>query len=377
MSTSGLRPRSWRLWLLPLILGGCGGAGEGQRRALTEAREELGLLKEAYSAQRQRIDKLNERLALLEDQLEAQQIRRGQPSMGSAPITMNGAGAPAGGGLLSSGAAGGDAQHAGPQHLPVVPITPGAAPGGPAGYTPPVTRTRVLTQRDLDALDAELDAPPAPRQRRGEEMTARERRAQKRAERRAERQAQKKAERQRRAEERAAKKAAKKAASEPTSAVAAPAKAPRAVPLKRSVAVRAVKPTPLDPEADEGPAPQYRAAYAAFQAGNYARASVGFEGFLDRWPDHAYAEGALFWLGHCAARQGAHRKAVSTFRKMITRFPKGDHVPEALLEIGLSLKQSGRPREARETMTRLIGLYPKTDAARRATAHLDETRSGM
>lgn len=324
---------------------------------------ELEHLKKAYTAQNRRIDGLNERLALLEDQLEAQQTARTRAPVAQSPMV----------------ASAGPSTSMAPSHLPVVPLTPGQG-----AVAPVVTRTRFLTQKDLDALDAEVSAAPAPKPsaRRGRAAKARDEAASARR-RRAERRPKggQKAEVGRRPDEgpaRVVEGRAKRGSGEGASAREADVAPKAAKGRKRSVAVRTVPVRPVDAApGDNGPVGQYRAAYAAYQVSDFERAAVGFREYLQRWPNHDYAEGAMFWLGHCAARRGQHQKAVQTFRKMINRFPTGDHIPEALLEVGLAQDKLGRKNEARETLSRLVEMYPRTDAARRATAWLEGTRSGM
>ncbi|MFN3199879.1 MAG: tol-pal system protein YbgF [Bradymonadia bacterium] len=333
-----------------LGMAGCGaGMTQRQQQTLAETQSQLQHLKDAYTAQRKRVDQLKSRISLLEDQLEAQQTVRGytppavSAPVASAPISPRGReGAPD----LASPR---PVATVGPSGLPVVPVTPQARGGVSPSYAPASvgqpTRTRVLTQRDLDALDAQYQPAPPPEEKKLPRPSKTRRVA------------------------RGAKQSKDKS---PRKSVA------RGDDNARSVKVRRVVPLPQRATTSQtGPVERYRTAYAAFQRGDFQVAAVGFNDFLENWPDHAYAEGALFWLAHCAARRGQDAVAIERFRKMVKRFPKGDHVPEALLEIGLALDRRGLSSDARETLSRLVAVYPRTDAARRATARLEETRSGM
>jgi tol-pal system protein YbgF len=117
----------------------------------------------------------------------------------------------------------------------------------------------------------------------------------------------------------------------------------------------------LDPAA----APAYDAAMALFNARQYDRALDAFAAFLVRWPDHPYANNAMFWRGECYFAKGDYSRAADQFEGVTARFPAGSKVPDALLKLGMSRQKLGEPVKAKEAFDRLTQLFPQSDAARR------------
>jgi tol-pal system protein YbgF len=117
----------------------------------------------------------------------------------------------------------------------------------------------------------------------------------------------------------------------------------------------------LDPAA----APAYDAAMALFNARQYDRALDAFASFLVRWPDHPYANNAMFWRGECYFAKGDYSRAADQFEGVTARFPAGSKVPDALLKLGMSRQKLGEPVKAKEAFDRLTQLFPQSDAARR------------
>src|SRR5260221_11371122 len=87
--------------------------------------------------------------------------------------------------------------------------------------------------------------------------------------------------------------------------------------------------------------------------------------FLVRWPDHPYANNAMFWRGECYFAKGDYRRASEQFEGVIARFPAGSKVPDALLKLGMSQQKLGDPVKAKESFERLTELFPQSEAAKR------------
>ncbi len=117
----------------------------------------------------------------------------------------------------------------------------------------------------------------------------------------------------------------------------------------------------LDPAA----APAYDAAMALVNAHQYEKALDAFAAFLVRWPEHPYANNAMYWRGECYFARGDYRRAAEQFDGVVARFPAGSKAPDALLKLGMSQQRLGDPAKAKESFDRLTQLYPQSDAARR------------
>jgi tol-pal system protein YbgF len=108
----------------------------------------------------------------------------------------------------------------------------------------------------------------------------------------------------------------------------------------------------------------YEAALALARGKQYDKALQGFTAFLVRFPDHPYAENAMYWRGECFYATGAFGRAVEQFEGLVARFPYGNKASDALLKLGLAQEKAGMKEQAQKTFAELKDRYPKSDAAR-------------
>jgi tol-pal system protein YbgF len=123
----------------------------------------------------------------------------------------------------------------------------------------------------------------------------------------------------------------------------------------------AARSSALDPEAKRA----YDAALSLVNARQYGMALEAFARFLVTWPDHPYADNAMYWRGECYFAQGDYARASEEFEGLVARFPAGNKAPDALLKLGLSEQKLGNPVKAKESFDRLARQYPQSPAARR------------
>jgi tol-pal system protein YbgF len=121
------------------------------------------------------------------------------------------------------------------------------------------------------------------------------------------------------------------------------------------------RPSALDPEAK----PAYEAAIALVNARQYDRALDALAAFLVKYPDHPYADNAMYWRGECYFAKGDYLHASEQFEGTVARFPAGNKAPDALLKLGMSHQKLGNPAKAKECFDRLAHAYPQSEAARR------------
>ena len=117
----------------------------------------------------------------------------------------------------------------------------------------------------------------------------------------------------------------------------------------------------LDPEAK----PAYDAALALVNARQYDRALEALAAFLIKWPDHPYADNAMFWRGECYFAKGDYRRASEQYEGVVNRFPSGNKAADALLKLGMSHQKLGDPMKAKECFDRLAQAYPQSAASHR------------
>ena len=120
----------------------------------------------------------------------------------------------------------------------------------------------------------------------------------------------------------------------------------------------------LDPDAKAAD----EAALAQVQGKQYDRGLEGLNAFLVRWPDHPYAENALYWRGEAYFAQGEFLRAAEQFESVLARPGSGNKAPDALLKLGICHDRLGASQRAREYWDRLKNDYPRSDAAKRIPA---------
>jgi tol-pal system protein YbgF len=128
--------------------------------------------------------------------------------------------------------------------------------------------------------------------------------------------------------------------------------------------------TPLDPDAKRA----YDAALSLVNAKQFGPALDALAAFLVKWPDHPYADHAMYWRGECYFAQGDSAHAAEQFEGVVARFPAGMKAPDALLKLGMTYQKLGQAAQSRASFDRLLRDYPQSDAARRVPAPTTEDR---
>jgi tol-pal system protein YbgF len=123
----------------------------------------------------------------------------------------------------------------------------------------------------------------------------------------------------------------------------------------------APRPLLLDPEAKRA----YDAALALVNARQFGKGIDALAAFLVKWPDHPYADRAMFWRGECYFAQGDYPRASEELSGLLARFPASSKAPDALLKLGVCDQKLGHLAEAKECFDRLVHDFPQADAARR------------
>lgn len=122
-------------------------------------------------------------------------------------------------------------------------------------------------------------------------------------------------------------------------------------------------PSVFDPEAKKS----YEAALALVNDKQFDKALDALAGFLVRWPDHPYAENAMYWRGECYFARGELLRAAEQFEAVLSRF-NGNKAPDALLKLGMCHDRLGAPERAKDYWDRLRRDYPRSEAAKKIPA---------
>ncbi len=115
----------------------------------------------------------------------------------------------------------------------------------------------------------------------------------------------------------------------------------------------------------------FRDALAAYREGTLAVALQRFTQFRESFPEHAYADNALYWMGECRYDAKDYPGAILEWTSVVKRHPKSNKVPDALFKIGLAYEQLGEGHKARTAFRDLVAGFPKSAMADLARSHLD------
>ncbi len=108
----------------------------------------------------------------------------------------------------------------------------------------------------------------------------------------------------------------------------------------------------------------YESALSLVRAKHYDKALDALTSFLVRYPDHPYAENAMYWRGECFYAKGEYARAAEQFEGVIARFSYGNKTADALLKLGLCQQRLGSQAQAEKTFAELRDRYPKSEAVR-------------
>lgn len=130
--------------------------------------------------------------------------------------------------------------------------------------------------------------------------------------------------------------------------------------------VRSAKP-PKKKRASKAPGPdplrEYGRAYEIYKQGRSREAIVLFREFVQKYPRHAYADNAQYWVGECLYDLRDFEGAKREFMAVVTEHPDGNKVPDAMVKVGLCGKNMGQNDEARRMFNTVMLTYPDSEAA--------------
>jgi tol-pal system protein YbgF len=130
------------------------------------------------------------------------------------------------------------------------------------------------------------------------------------------------------------------------------------------------RPSALDPEARKA----YEAALEKARGGRHREGLEMMSAFLAKWPDHPYADNAMYWRAECMAAMGDSQKAIAELESLVSRFPLGNKVPDALAKLSLLYERAGDAAKARAASDKLERDFPKSDAAKRRSRKSSDAR---
>lgn len=123
---------------------------------------------------------------------------------------------------------------------------------------------------------------------------------------------------------------------------------------------------------------EYRAAHAAWRAGDLDGCIDRFKRFLQTRPASPYADDAAYWMAECHFKQGDYKSAILRFDDVVARYPEGDKSADALYRQGEALLKlgPGYAKAAGKAFERVVEEYPNSPRAGEARRQLDLLGSG-
>lgn len=120
----------------------------------------------------------------------------------------------------------------------------------------------------------------------------------------------------------------------------------------------------------------YQEAYASYRAGTHDLAILGFERYLETYPDTELADNATYWMGESYFAQGRFRQAVVAFDDVLAKYPRSEKTASAMLKRGYSHLQLGERDRGLDELRALVRTHPSSEEAALARQQL-ETLEGQ
>lgn len=106
----------------------------------------------------------------------------------------------------------------------------------------------------------------------------------------------------------------------------------------------------------------YEQGFGEIKSGDYAAAEKSFAMFMKKYPTHALAPNALYWLGETYYVRKDYDKATRAFAEAYQKFPDGPKAADNLLKLGMSLAAKGEKDNACVALAQLKKQYPNGPA---------------
>lgn len=116
----------------------------------------------------------------------------------------------------------------------------------------------------------------------------------------------------------------------------------------------------------------YERTFGMLREGAFEDAIIGFNQFLFKYPNGAYADNSQYWLGEAFYVTRDFEQAQMAFQKVIDSFPDSQKVPDAKLKLGFTMHELNRDSEARKILEGVVKDYPESSVARLAERRLKE-----
>jgi tol-pal system protein YbgF len=127
---------------------------------------------------------------------------------------------------------------------------------------------------------------------------------------------------------------------------------------------------PRDVVGDEPAEQAYAAALNTFRAREHGQAVLDLMDFIAKYPKHALAPNAQYWIGEAYYVQRDYRHALVEFQRVVEMAPQAPKAADALLRMGMCHASLREPTPAAEMWQRVVRDHPRSEAAGKARSFL-------
>lgn len=118
----------------------------------------------------------------------------------------------------------------------------------------------------------------------------------------------------------------------------------------------------------------YEQSYLDFSRGETELARMGFQQYLELYPNTSLADNALYWVGESYLVENQPDSALAAFTRLDALHPDSPKNGAALLKRALILAARGEPDESGKLLEKLLRTFPGTPEANQATMKLEELK---
>ncbi len=156
----------------------------------------------------------------------------------------------------------------------------------------------------------------------------------------------------------------------PAPKAAAPKPAPAPAPAPKAAAP---KPAPAPAPANDAQT-IYNNAMKAYNAGLYDEAEIAYEDILDRFPKHALASNAQYWLGEVYLKRGNYSKAKVAFKDGYDNYKNGNKGADSLYRLGTTFVLLDDNHRACLVLMNFDEEYPKANAELKTKVNVEKIK---
>lgn len=102
-----------------------------------------------------------------------------------------------------------------------------------------------------------------------------------------------------------------------------------------------------------------------FEKKSWGDALTSFSAFVVKYPDHPKVMDATYYAGNAAYQKGDYARATELLSKVANATPAADKAPDALYDLGRTYEKLGEKDKAADARKRLKADFPKSAAAKK------------